>query len=168
MGLFSHSLKKKKVDSTKMYNIIPDTTDGLYDQGENFIKRCLHHKQNNNETTTKDGLNPSIHHGNMQQVNTTNNNNITIKDYGDKPMIVRPHLHHVEKADKSTIIQKEISLFYWHHFQKHKNTFTVAMDTVKRRGRRNAVCEQNEEERVGLRLCVQRYRHLVYMIEYEI
>lgn len=170
MGLFPHLLKKRKANKTKLYNIIPDTPDDLYKQGETFIRRSLHGKQNSNETTVKDDLSLSIHQRNIQRVISTNSdiNNNTPKDYEDESMVVRPHLHNIEKENKSTIIQKEISLFYWHHFQRQKNTFTAAMDTMKQRGRRNAVCEQNEEERVGLRLCVQRYRHLVYMIEYEI
>ena len=201
MGLFPHILKKKKAQKTNMYNsITPETNDDLYEHGDNFIRRSLHH----NETTLKYDLRLPIHHRDIQRAtitntnstnNTThdninnisknNNNNISKDFYDNKPTGVRQYVNSLEKEDKSiiqkvenstaiqkedksTIIQKEISLFYWHHFQKQKNTFTIAMDTVKRRGRRNAVCEQNEEERVGLRLCVQRYRHLVYMIEYEI
>ena len=181
MGLFPHILKKKKAQKTNMYNsIIPETTDDLHKHGDNFIRRSAHH----NETAAKDVLRLPIHHRDIQRSTTTNtshdninnisknnnnNNNNISKDFCDNNSTdVRHYVNSLEREDKTTIIQKEISLFYWHHFQKQKNTFTVAMDTVKRRGRRNAVCEQNEEERVGLRLCVQRYRHLVYMIEYEI
>ena len=157
MWLFPHSLKKEKLHKTKMYNTIPERREDLYAQGEMFIRRCSH--RNNNTEPERESL--FLHQNNNRNIHQNTTYNTT--DF-DESNVIRTCSHYVKNDHRATKIQKEISLFYQHHLQQKKNLSTA----TNRRGRRNAVCEENVEERVGLRLCVQRYRHQVYMVQYEI
>ena len=69
-----------------------------------------------------------------------------------------------EKKPKLSKAEFEVMLYYMEEFKRNSSQ-TRSKSTMNRR--RNAVCEQNLEERFGLGLCLQRHQHNEYMLQYE-
>jgi hypothetical protein len=70
-----------------------------------------------------------------------------------------------EKKPKLSKAEHELMLYYAQELKKNSSQIR-SKSTLNRR--RNAVCEQNLEERFGLGLCLQRHQHNEYMLQYEI
>ena len=128
---------KRKDQYEPGYQIMKDYDAILYQHGELFIERCLR------QTPPTD----------FKQIDV----DLNFYQYGT---------NQTNENNKLSKFEMEIIRFY---ARDHERKRSHSMDNNKAMlsRRRNAVCEQSMEERIGLGLCLQRHQHNEYMMDYE-
>ena len=117
---------------------IQDAT--LYKQGELFIQRCIR------------GISMDLDQTNADSAIANTNELFKMNKNGNREL---------------SKMEIEILRFYTREYQRKKYTHSIEQNKGLLNRRRNAVCEQSMEERIGLGLCLQRHQHNEYMMDYE-